>query len=121
MNKILVKRGLDSARTSFVPAEGEIVYSTDTKKIYVGDGSTNGGNPVASGIQSITVKGRSGTEILNPEDILNISGSHRIATTLSKNGATLVMSVDIDPNTISPNYLLNLSGVTSTPQIVTAE
>ena len=43
-----LRRGLDgAARTAFIPGVGEIIYTTDTKKVYVGDGTTNGGNPVS--------------------------------------------------------------------------
>jgi len=43
---IRIRRGLDTDRTSVVFEEGEIVYTTDTKKFYIGDGSTAGGNLV---------------------------------------------------------------------------
>jgi hypothetical protein len=43
-----LRRGLDgAARTAFVPGVGEIIYTTDTKKVYIGDGTTAGGNPVS--------------------------------------------------------------------------
>src|SRR6056300_1539012 len=38
-----LRRGTEANRTSITPAEGEIIYVTDTKKLYVGDGSTPGG------------------------------------------------------------------------------
>ena len=43
-----LRRGLDANRTDIVPAEGELIYTTDTKSIYVGDGATPGGNVVTS-------------------------------------------------------------------------
>lgn len=45
-NTIRFKRGLESARTGVTPLEGEFLYTTDEKKLYVGDGSTAGGNLV---------------------------------------------------------------------------
>lgn len=48
-NVIQVKRGIDANRAGITPAEGEIIYTTDTKKVYIGDGVTAGGNPVSSG------------------------------------------------------------------------
>jgi len=42
-----IRRGLESARTSITPADGEIIYTTDENKIYVGDGTTAGGDLVA--------------------------------------------------------------------------
>lgn len=41
-----LRRGTDSERLLITPAEGELIYTTDTKKLYVGDGVTVGGNPV---------------------------------------------------------------------------
>jgi len=48
MTQIIVKRGLDSARTGITPAIGELIYTTDTKELYIGDGSTAGGTAVTS-------------------------------------------------------------------------
>ena len=41
-----LRRGTDSQRALITPADGELIYTTDTKKLYIGDGSTAGGNPV---------------------------------------------------------------------------
>ena len=41
-----LRRGTDSQRQLITPADGELVYATDTKKLYIGDGTTAGGNPV---------------------------------------------------------------------------
>lgn len=46
---IKVRRGTDADRLTVTLAEGEIAYTTDTKKFYVGDGTTVGGNEVAGG------------------------------------------------------------------------
>lgn len=47
-NTIRTKRGLEANRTSVTPAEGELIYTTDQKKLYVGDGTTAGGVAVGS-------------------------------------------------------------------------
>lgn len=44
-----LRRGISANRTNIVPAEGELIYTTDTKVIYVGDGATPGGNIVTGG------------------------------------------------------------------------
>jgi len=44
-----VKRGTDADRLTFSPQEGELIYTTDTKEMFVGDGSTAGGNAIGSG------------------------------------------------------------------------
>ena len=43
-----LKRGLEADRTSFTPAEGELLVTTDNNTLYIGDGSTIGGNPIVS-------------------------------------------------------------------------
>jgi len=38
-----VKRGLDAERTLHIIDEGEFIYSTDKKRLFIGDGTTKGG------------------------------------------------------------------------------
>jgi hypothetical protein len=44
-----LRRGTEANRTSITPAEGELIYVTDTKKLYSGDGTTAGGVLVTGG------------------------------------------------------------------------
>lgn len=44
-----LRQGLAADRTSVTPASGELIYTTDTKLVYVGDGSTAGGNLISGG------------------------------------------------------------------------
>ena len=44
--KILLKRGLETNRSGFTPDTGEILYTTDNKEVFLGDGSTLGGNQI---------------------------------------------------------------------------
>lgn len=37
-----IRRGSDADRQLINPAQGELIYTTDTKKLYIGDGSTSG-------------------------------------------------------------------------------
>jgi hypothetical protein len=48
-----IRRGTDAERLTITPAEGELIYTTDTKLIYVGDGSTLGGTKADSGITDL--------------------------------------------------------------------
>tara|TARA_R110000851_G_scaffold9350_5_gene34885 strand:+ start:25 stop:1272 length:1248 start_codon:yes stop_codon:yes gene_type:complete len=50
-----LRRGTDAERLAFTPVAGEPVYTTDTKKLYVGDGSTVGGVPIDTTAVSITL------------------------------------------------------------------
>ena len=49
-----VRRGTNAERLGITPAEGELIYVTDTKQLYVGDGSTQGGTTtIANTIDSV--------------------------------------------------------------------
>ena len=50
-----IRRGSNASRLTITPVEGELLYTTDTKKIFVGDGSTLGGTQV-SGVNAGTNK-----------------------------------------------------------------
>jgi hypothetical protein len=43
------RRGTEANRTSITPAEGEPIFTTDEKKLYIGDGTTAGGVAVGGG------------------------------------------------------------------------
>lgn len=62
--KLLVRRGIDIDRKNVILSEGELGYTTDTKKLYVGDGQTPGG---------ILVQGNSILESTN--DITSLSNA----------------------------------------------
>lgn len=48
-----IRRGTDAERLTITPAAGELIYTTDTKFIYVGDGSTVGGTKADTGISDL--------------------------------------------------------------------
>ena len=72
-----LRRGIESERTTFVPLEGELIYVTDTKLVYVGDGTTAGGILVGGAIADIYDGGTPETSIFE----FNIDGGS--AETLS--------------------------------------
>lgn len=41
--KLQIKRGLNSGRTGITPDSGELIYTLDTKRVFVGDNATPGG------------------------------------------------------------------------------
>ena len=47
-----IRRGTDAERLTITPAQGELIYTTDTKKLYIGDGNTVGGIAVIQGLAS---------------------------------------------------------------------
>tara|TARA_B100000780_G_scaffold258341_1_gene208642 strand:+ start:589 stop:1992 length:1404 start_codon:yes stop_codon:yes gene_type:complete len=44
-----LRRGTNAERQLITPAQGELIYTTDTKALYIGDGSTAGGIVVQGG------------------------------------------------------------------------
>lgn len=48
-----IRRGTNAERLTVAPAEGELIYTTDSKRVYVGDGSTFGGTDISAGIESL--------------------------------------------------------------------
>jgi hypothetical protein len=50
-----LRRGLEADRASITPAEGEPLYTTDGKKLYIGDGATAGGVSVGGGYELPTL------------------------------------------------------------------
>lgn len=73
------RKGTESERQSgtFVPLAGEPIYTTDTKKLYIGDGSTAGGVDIAntlsfSDVQDITLSSENISAIVSVELASNV-------------------------------------------------
>ena len=70
-----IRRGTDAQRLTITPAEGELIYTTDTKLLYVGDGSTAGGTKADTGINDLledTTPQLGGNLDLNSQDITGV-------------------------------------------------
>lgn len=52
--KLKLRRGTDDQRRTVVFEEGELIYTTDTKRVYVGDGRLSGGNLLANSVYGLT-------------------------------------------------------------------
>ena len=63
-----IRRGTDSERVTITPAEGELIYTTDTKLLYVGDGTTSGG-------RIVTGSGGGGTGFTGSQGDVGFAGS----------------------------------------------
>jgi hypothetical protein len=65
-----LRRGTDAERLLITPVEGELIYTTDTKLLYVGDGSTAGGTLVtgAGGGGSTTLDALTDTDLTDAEN-----------------------------------------------------
>lgn len=75
-----IRRGLEADRSSITPLEGELIYVTDTKIVYVGDGTTAGGVLVSGDVVDDTTPQLGGNLDLNGNNItgtgnININGT----------------------------------------------
>lgn len=43
INTILIRRGVEADRLAYTPLDGELIWSRDAKKLFIGDGTTAGG------------------------------------------------------------------------------
>lgn len=133
ISKIKLRRGSDSQRSLITPEEGEVIYTIDTKRVFVGDGYTAGGNvigtkyhvpvtsfPPSNGITGDVVTYNNATWQLTGTDTTNSAHWGRIDTKFTS-GLTADnvnrLKIDYETNqfTISGNQLsLKESGVPST-------
>jgi hypothetical protein len=127
-----LRRGSSGTRTGIVPAAGELIYTIDTKLVYVGDGNTAGGTLVsggggASGIGSLLedpspqlggnldVYGRqitsnnNGNVVINPDGTGVIALNANITTTgnISKTGE---LTIETTGKTTFGNIITNNDG-----------
>lgn len=82
-----IRQGLSADRLSITPASGELIYTTDTKTLYVGDGTTAGGN-VVSGAVPTNLDGLSDVVITSPSNgqVLKFNGTNWINGTDATGG-----------------------------------
>ena len=100
---IQIKRSTSSAAPSSNLAAGELAYSSNSDKLFIGhpDGTT--GNIVLASTAPLTVGGDSGTDVtINIQDLLDITGDTGITTTIAKSGTTATLSVDLDDTAVTP-------------------
>lgn len=111
-----LRRGTEAERQLIIPENGELIYATDTKLVYVGDGTTQGGNPISVGAALLEVVNDTSPQLggdleLNDFDItgtgnINISGAITtnnvtLDTLASNTAAGILLSNDIDLNSSS--------------------
>lgn len=53
VNLIQIKRGPEASRTNYTPRSGEMLWTTDGNKLFVGDGATAGGIDILSSVTSL--------------------------------------------------------------------
>lgn len=100
---IQIKRSTSTAAPSSSLAAGELAYSSNSDKLFIGhpDGTT--GNIVIASTAPLTVGGDSGSDVtINIQDLLDITGDTGITTTIAKAGTTATLSVDLDDTAVTP-------------------
>jgi len=74
-----LRRGTDAERLIMTPPEaGELIYTTDTKAVWVGDGTTVGGLPVSGAALNIDDLGNVVVVAPNPGDVIQYDGTQWI-------------------------------------------
>lgn len=82
-----LRRGTDAERGTVTPLSGELIYTTDTKKLYVGDGTTVGGTEVGSSNIVLDTSPQLGGNLdLNTHDIVG-TGNINISGTITATGS----------------------------------
>jgi hypothetical protein len=73
--KIQIRRGVEAQRASITPDTGELLFTTDNKQIFIGDGTTAGGLLVGGGTMVGYVQKIRGTQaIASGVDTVTVSG-----------------------------------------------
>jgi hypothetical protein len=96
--KIKVRRGTDSDRNRVILDEGELGFTTDNKRLFVGDGNTLGGVSIANKFLGRGLRGSFGTALIGDTvyDVLqnNMFGLTATPPSLSANWANLGPQTD---------------------------
>lgn len=108
------RRGTNAGRTAITPAEGEPIYTTDTKSLFIGDGTTAGGILITGGVSDgdkgdITVSG-GGTTFTIDNDAVTYAKIQNVSTTSRLLGRASAGAGDIEEITIGSG--LSLTGAT---------
>ncbi len=72
--KIQLRRGLETQRTSITPDVGEALFTTDNKQLFVGDGATAGGVLIGGGTSNYVQKYRGTQAIASGAENVTVSG-----------------------------------------------
>lgn len=101
-----LRRGLEADRTDIVPKSGELLYVTDTKAIYVGDGTTSGGTLVGELLTDPSPQ-LAGNLDLNTNDIVG-TGNINITGTITATGSINLGDDNADNINVGGEFTSNL-------------
>ena len=113
-----LRRGTDAERLLITPVEGELIYTTDTKLLYAGDGSTAGGNVVTgAGVGSTTLDALTDTDLTgaSDNDVLTYNSGTSKWESVAVPGVGILSLHDLSdvfmPSAPSSNDILRFDGV----------
>lgn len=114
-----IRRGLEAGRAAVTPAPGELLFTTDQTKLYIGDGATAGGTLVTgSGIGNLvedTTPQLGGNLDVNSFSIVSTSNGNINITPNGSGNVVLHGDLVIDSNgNITKTGQLNISTTTFT-------
>jgi len=117
-----IRRGTNAERLTITPVEGELIYTTDTKNLYVGDGIIAGGKfitgPGYTGSIGYTgSRGYIGSQgnigyVGSASTIIGYTGSVGYAGSAGLNGGTLVSNLNTSIYNITNGTTLRINGST---------
>jgi len=130
--KIQIRRGVEAQRALITPDTGELLFTTDNKELYVGDGATAGGllvgggsgagyaqkirgtQAIASGVDMVTVSGL-GLASVPAQVLVTVrkltGGLNLFATVRSDSITTSGFTVDLSAATDAATYKLDYLAV----------
>lgn len=95
-----IRRGLEADRLTITPSTGELIYTTDSKLVYVGDGATAGGTLVTGGaglsFNTIAVPGQPLVVADSSSDILNLVAGSGVSITTNSGSDTITIAAPND-------------------------
>lgn len=120
-----IRRGTNAERLTITPAQGELIFTTDTKKLYVGDGSTVGGISMDQGLATTNYVDTAINNLVNGSipalDTLKeladaLGGDANFVTTINTQLAAKANSADLSTVATSGSYT-DLTNKPSIPSI----
>ena len=113
-----LRRGTEANRTSITPVQGEPIYTTDTKKFFIGDGVTPGGVEFNGTSGTSGVNGTSGTSGVNgtsgTSGVNGTSGTSGVNGTSGTTGTSGTSGVNGTSGTSGVNGTSGTSGANGT-------
>jgi len=121
--KIQIRRGVEAQRALITPDAGELLFTTDNKQLFVGDGATAGGLlvgggtlvgyvqkirgtlAIASGVDNVTVSGLGLATVRKLTGGLNLFATVR-DDSVTTGGFTVDLSAATDAATYKLDYLV---------------